>query len=750
MSSNFVPQQLPISSMEMGQLEPILKNVGSSTSEIQLGGIGSVSSGPGSRQFLISNNQMEMIPNYSGSQGLSTAYMQMGHIANANGNFGSQKFFTPSNQFGEMGALPTNVGSFQLLAPMKRKAPVESMFLNPETHELSMPNKRVAQLEHRPWLLQEPAANKRDRQVESLASASGSQNLLAPNKKMVKMESFSGRSGPQRFSGQKNQPSQIQPSPKAKNESFESIRSKMRETLAAALALVNQQQEKSLESENKSEGKTKESPGPVKQEFKEEPKENLPSTETCSTPKSNIAESAGQSIMSNANASDSTLTSICDGKEFQSSNILPYDVSFGDNLFVKDELLQGNGLSWVLDSDIEMADRKEILPDVKQELGQEMGSHLEEKAVQSPEQLAFEIEAELFKLFGGVNKKYKEKGRSLLFNLKDRNNPELRERVMSGEITPERLCSMTAEELASKELSEWRMAKAEELAQMVVLPDSELDMRRLVKKTHKGEVEVEQYDNTSMEVPISHDQGQLRSKETEVSTPLKSVKPRNEVKARRENSNVEESFTFPSGDGNDLLQGLMVDDGLKDLPPIVSLDEFMESLDNEPPFEIPPEKVTLSEKEDSETGSESKSSGLSLKNCVHSSPQKHDEIDATDSKPEAVIKTEDSPSIVKTEDSVAVIKNSDSADLKSGNISAGVKSSDSLEKAESTPVQKPKGEHLWGGSLQLSISTKASVIGIFKRFVLSVKRYDFAEFSCLALLVLGLSVYDPGQIFCGY
>lgn len=734
MSSNFVPQQLPISSMEMGQLEPILKNVGSSTSEIQLGGIGSVSSGPGSQQFFISNNQMEMMPNYTGSQGLSTAYMQMGHIANANGNLGSQKFFTPSNQFGEMGALPTNVGSYQLLAPMKRKAPVEPMFLNPETHELSMPNKRVAQLEHRPWLLGAPTANKRDRQVESLASASGSQNPGPPNKKMVKMESFSGRSGPQRSSGQKNQPSQIQPSPKAKNESFESVRSKMRETLAAALALVNQQQEKSLESEKKSQGKTQESPGPVKHEFKEESKENLPSSETCSTPKSNIAESAGQSIMSNANTSDSTLTSICDGKEFQSSNILPYDVSFGDNLFVKDELLQGNGLSWVLDSDIEMADRKEILPDVKQKLGQEMGSHPEEKAVQSPEQLAFEIEAELFKLFGGVNKKYKEKGRSLLFNLKDRNNPELRERVMSGEISPERLCSMTAEELASKELSEWRMAKAEELAQMVVLPDSELDMRRLVKKTHKGEVEVEQYDNTSMEVPISHDQGQLRSKETEVSTPLKSVKPRNEVKARRENSNVEESFTFPSGDGSDLLQGLMVDDGLKDLPPIVSLDEFMESLDNEPPFEIPPEKVTpLSEKEDSETGSESKSSGLSPKNSVHSSPQKHDEIDATDSKPEAVIKTEDSP-VVKTEDSVAVIKNSDSADLKSGDISAGVKSSDSLEKAESTPVQKPKGERLWGGSLQLSISTKASVICIFKRFVLSVKHYDLAKFflSCIA------------------
>ncbi|CAN8255002.1 unnamed protein product [Cochlearia groenlandica] len=50
----------------------------------------------------------------------------------------------------------------------------------------------------------------------------------------------------------------------------------------------------------------------------------------------------------------------------------------------------------------------------------------------------------------GVNKKYKEKGRSLLFNLKEKNNPKLRESVMPGNISPERLCSTTVEELASK------------------------------------------------------------------------------------------------------------------------------------------------------------------------------------------------------------------------------------------------------------------------------------------------------------
>lgn len=44
---------------------------------------------------------------------------------------------------------------------------------------------------------------------------------------------------------------------------------------------------------------------------------------------------------------------------------------------------------------------------------------------------------------------------------------------MSGEIPSKQLCSMTAEELSSKELSQWQRAKAEELAQMAVLPLAE-------------------------------------------------------------------------------------------------------------------------------------------------------------------------------------------------------------------------------------------------------------------------------------
>ena len=106
------------------------------------------------------------------------------------------------------------------------------------------------------------------------------------------------------------------------------------------------------------------------------------------------------------------------------------------------------------------------------------------------QRVAFDVESEMYRHFGGVNRKYKEKARSLLFNLKDRSNPELRARVLSGEITPENLCSMNAEQLASKELSEWRIAKAEEFAHMIVLTEPDGGQPRLVKKTHKGEFEV--------------------------------------------------------------------------------------------------------------------------------------------------------------------------------------------------------------------------------------------------------------------
>lgn len=52
---------------------------------------------------------------------------------------------------------------------------------------------------------------------------------------------------------------------------------------------------------------------------------------------------------------------------------------------------------------------------------------------------------------GDASQAYKEKIRSLFQNLKNKSNPQLRTRVIAGEITPDRFVQMTSEELKSPE-----------------------------------------------------------------------------------------------------------------------------------------------------------------------------------------------------------------------------------------------------------------------------------------------------------
>uniref|UniRef100_A0A3B4Z4W1 TFIIS central domain-containing protein n=1 Tax=Stegastes partitus TaxID=144197 RepID=A0A3B4Z4W1_9TELE len=70
--------------------------------------------------------------------------------------------------------------------------------------------------------------------------------------------------------------------------------------------------------------------------------------------------------------------------------------------------------------------------------------------------LAVAIEKEMFNLCLSTDSKYKNKYRSLMFNLKDPKNKGLFYRVIGGEVSPFRLVRLSAEELLSKEISEWR------------------------------------------------------------------------------------------------------------------------------------------------------------------------------------------------------------------------------------------------------------------------------------------------------
>mgnify|MGYP001806733078 CR=1 FL=1 len=61
-----------------------------------------------------------------------------------------------------------------------------------------------------------------------------------------------------------------------------------------------------------------------------------------------------------------------------------------------------------------------------------------------------------------MNTDYKAKLRSLVFNLKDKTNPDLRAHVLMGEVEPSHLVTMSAGDLANKDRAEWRRRVEEE------------------------------------------------------------------------------------------------------------------------------------------------------------------------------------------------------------------------------------------------------------------------------------------------
>lgn len=64
---------------------------------------------------------------------------------------------------------------------------------------------------------------------------------------------------------------------------------------------------------------------------------------------------------------------------------------------------------------------------------------------------AMAIEKSIYLEFGDINQDYKNKVRSLSLNLKNKSNPGLRESVVSGELSIEKLCTMSVEAMASEE-----------------------------------------------------------------------------------------------------------------------------------------------------------------------------------------------------------------------------------------------------------------------------------------------------------
>ncbi|XP_022761393.1 transcription elongation factor TFIIS-like [Durio zibethinus] len=68
-----------------------------------------------------------------------------------------------------------------------------------------------------------------------------------------------------------------------------------------------------------------------------------------------------------------------------------------------------------------------------------------------PIRVAVSVESVMFEKMGKSNGPQKFKYRSIMFNVKDPNNPDLRRKVLLGEVKPDRLITMTPEEMASEQ-----------------------------------------------------------------------------------------------------------------------------------------------------------------------------------------------------------------------------------------------------------------------------------------------------------
>lgn len=135
--------------------------------------------------------------------------------------------------------------------------------------------------------------------------------------------------------------------------------------------------------------------------------------------------------------------------------------------------------------------RRSVRDSLKEILIQRLKESDLKVAVEKASEVAKKTERELFHLYKDTDNKYKNKYRSLMFNLKDTKNNVLFKRVLKGEVSPGNLIRMSPEELASKELAAWRQRENRHTIEMIEKEQREAERRPITKITHKGEIEIE-------------------------------------------------------------------------------------------------------------------------------------------------------------------------------------------------------------------------------------------------------------------
>ncbi|XP_029427774.1 SPOC domain-containing protein 1 isoform X2 [Rhinatrema bivittatum] len=106
--------------------------------------------------------------------------------------------------------------------------------------------------------------------------------------------------------------------------------------------------------------------------------------------------------------------------------------------------------------------------------------------------VAGNVEREMFALFPCSDLRYKNKYRSLIFNLRDPKNTHLFRQVVLGEMTPQCLVLMSPIELAPQELVEWRDKEKKRALDIIEKAQRQTQKSQVMKLTHKGLIEVEQ------------------------------------------------------------------------------------------------------------------------------------------------------------------------------------------------------------------------------------------------------------------
>ncbi|XP_030075874.1 SPOC domain-containing protein 1 [Microcaecilia unicolor] len=106
--------------------------------------------------------------------------------------------------------------------------------------------------------------------------------------------------------------------------------------------------------------------------------------------------------------------------------------------------------------------------------------------------VAGNVEREMFALFPSSDLRYRNKYRSLLFNLRDPKNTHLFRQVVLGEITPQCLVLMSPIELAPQELAEWRNKENKRALEIIEKEQQQTQKSQVIKLTHKGLIEIEQ------------------------------------------------------------------------------------------------------------------------------------------------------------------------------------------------------------------------------------------------------------------